>query len=60
MKSENKIKKAYHCISCDEPYRKQDYSLCPFCGSDGGNITSKVWKPSKADRKAYAKKMKDN
>ena len=53
------IKKANHCISCGEPYRKGDFALCPFCGSDGGNITTKSWKPNKYQRKEFAKKMKN-
>ena len=60
MASDNKIKKAYHCISCGEPYRKQDFALCPFCGGDGGGVLTKSWKPNKYQRKAYSKKMKEN
>jgi len=51
-------KKAHHCSFCDEPYRKQDFALCPFCGADGGGITTKSWKPNKHQKKEYANKMK--
>lgn len=56
--AKNQIKKAHHCSSCGEPYRKADYSLCPFCGSDGGGITTRTWKPNKYQKKEFIKKMK--
>ena len=57
MKTDGKIKKAYHCSYCGEPYRKQDFALCPFCGADGGGTTPKVWKPNKYQKKEFIKKM---
>lgn len=47
---------SHHCTICDKPYRKQDFSLCPHCGGDGGGVTPKVWKPSKRQKKEFAKK----
>ena len=52
-----KISTIKGCTYCGKIYRKQDYSMCPFCGSDGGAHTAKVWKPSKAQKKAFIKKI---
>lgn len=48
------------CTSCEKPYRKADYAVCPHCGGDGGGTTPRVWKPNKHQRKEYAKKMSEN
>lgn len=57
-KSENK--KGHQCSYCGEAYRKQDFSVCPFCGGDGGGITARVWRPTKRQKKEYAKKNINN
>lgn len=56
MATDNKKKKAYHCPSCDEPYSKKDFAICPFCAGDGGSFTKREWKPTKAQKKDFAKK----
>ncbi len=45
------------CTICLKPYRKQDFTLCPHCGGDGGGVTPKVWRPGKKARKEFAKKQ---
>lgn len=45
------------CTYCGTVYNRKDFSVCPSCGGDGGGFTEKVWKPSKAQRKEYAKKQ---
>lgn len=57
MKPKLKTQNGHLCISCNNTYRKQDFTLCPFCGGDGGAITARVWKPSKKQRKQFAKKQ---
>ena len=52
-----KVKSEHRCLYCDNAYRKQDFPVCPFCAGDGGNVTSKVWKPSKRQRREFAKKQ---
>lgn len=47
----------HHCTYCNKAYRKQDFSLCPHCGGDGGGVTPKGWKPSKKQAKEFAKKQ---
>ena len=48
---------SHTCTICLKPYRKQDFSLCPHCGGDGGGFTPKVWKPSKNQKKEFIKKQ---
>lgn len=48
---------SHTCTICYKPYRKQDFSLCPHCGGDGGGVTPKVWRPSKRQKKEFAKKQ---
>lgn len=45
------------CIYCGKIYRKADYAVCPYCGGDGGGTTPKTWKPTKAQKKAFIKKI---
>lgn len=45
------------CIYCGKLYRKQDFHVCPHCGGDGGGIMQKTWKPTKAQKKAFVKKI---
>jgi len=51
---------AHTCFYCNQAYRKQDFTMCPHCGADGGNTTPKVWKPSKRQKKEFAKKQSLN
>lgn len=49
---------AHGCTYCGKAYRKQDYAMCPHCGGDSlGGYTPRVWKPTKAQKKAFVKKM---
>lgn len=58
IKEQSKSKKPPHtCSSCKQSYRKQDFTICPHCGSDGGGITPKEWKPSKRQKKEFIKKV---
>lgn len=52
-----KPKEEHKCIYCNNSYRKQDFSVCPFCSGDGGGTTPKGWRPTKRQKKEYAKKM---
>ena len=46
------------CINCGKEYRKADYPMCPYCGSDNmGGHTPKVWKPTKAQTKKFIAKQ---
>ena len=47
----------HKCTYCNKQYRKQDFTVCPHCGGDGGGITPKVWKPSKRQKKEFIKKQ---
>lgn len=47
---------SHQCTYCNAVYSKKDFSLCPYCGADGGAVTPKVWKPNKGQRKEFAKK----
>lgn len=46
----------FACPSCGESYRKQDFDVCPHCGT-GSSITPKIWRPTKRMKKEYAKKI---
>lgn len=46
---------SHHCTYCNKPYRKQDFTVCPHCGGDGGGVTPKVWKPNKQQKKEFIK-----
>ncbi len=48
---------SHACTICFKPYRKQDYTVCPYCGGDGGGTTPKVWKPNKHQKKEFIKKQ---
>lgn len=52
------VKTIHICTSCGGGYRKRDFDLCPHCGSDGGGITTRPWKPNKHQKKEFIKKMK--
>lgn len=56
MKKQNN---AHQCTYCNEYYRKQDFTICPHCGGDGGNTTTKVWKPNKHQKKEFIKKQQN-
>lgn len=47
----------HECTCCGENYRKQDFSICPHCGGDGGGIVTKTWRPNKHQKKEFRKKM---
>lgn len=47
----------HSCSICKKPYDKRDFFLCPHCGGDGGGVTPKIWKPSKKQKKEFAKKQ---
>lgn len=47
----------HQCTYCNAVYNKKDFSLCPYCGADGGAVTPKVWKPTKRQSKEFAKKQ---
>lgn len=53
-------KKSHKCTCCKKSYSKQDFSVCPHCGGDGGAVTPKVWKPTKQQKKAFIKKQQLN
>lgn len=44
------------CTICSEPYKKQDFIVCPHCGC-GGNTTPKTWKPTKQNKKEFLKNL---
>lgn len=48
---------AHTCTICLKPYRKQDFTVCPHCGGDGGGTTPRQWKPSKKQAREFAKKQ---
>lgn len=57
MKTNQKTNEPHRCAICNEPYKKQDFSLCPHCGGDGGNRTKKEWRPTKKQKIEFAKKI---
>lgn len=48
----------HKCTYCDAIYNKKDLDVCPHCGGDGGGRTAKVWRPTKRQKKEFAKKNK--
>lgn len=62
MKESDKINRSnsHSCLYCGNSYRKQDFSVCPHCGGDGGGVTPKTWRLTKRQKKEYVKKFNAN
>lgn len=55
-KSRERVPKDNSCSYCGAVYSKKDFSFCPHCGGDGGGFVTKSWRPTKKQKKEFAKK----